>query len=189
MPYIKAAEYRRLVAAAEKNADSDKTAEGSSTSHAAGPDPFKELRAAVKANAVTVDQNSLMAAVMECKPVLHARHNGQQGLVTTDGELLCVDQSMLDRILRETKIDEVQWGEVFDCNHIAAMFVSRLRNLGLNSAGRFFSWDGGHCFNVVVIADGDKAQFRFIEAQTDRYVDSEMGDGMYQFQNALIVLG
>lgn len=188
MPYVKAAEYRRimeLVAKAESNQSSAPAAPAST-----GMAPHLiELRKDVKADITEIDSNQLIEAAMKCDPILRARHHGKQGLTTTDGELKCVSQEMMDRILRETKIDEVEWTETFDCNHIAAMFVTRLRQLGLNSAGRFFSWDGRHCFNVVIVMQDGEPVFRFIEAQTDQYVDDKMGTGNYQYANALIVLG
>ena len=184
MPYVKAAEYRRLLEIVD-------ACESNNTSPPA-PSPgahLVELRKAVQADITKINSNQIIEAAMRSRPIIMAKHNGQQGLTTTDGELLCVSQDMLDRILLETKIDEVVWTESFDCNHIAAMFVSRFRQLGLNSAGRFFSWDGQHCFNVVVVIKDGEPTFRFIEAQTDEYVDDRMGTGSYQYENALIVLG
>ena len=162
------------------------------TDRAPDADSLVSLREAVASDTTTIGSNELLQACMDNYHVVRARYQGAQGFVNMDDEIKVVSQKMMDRILEETKIDEVVWTDIMDCNHISAMFVSRLRQLGLNNAGRirnFLPEPDGHCWVVVLMQIDGTPKFRFIEPQTDQYVDDKMGTGSYQCAEALIVLG
>ena len=117
--------------------------------------------------------------------------NGEKGqsypLRLPDAKYFVPSREMLDRILKETKVDEVEWvKDKEDCEDIARLFVQRCNDIGINSVGRVCAWSGGHAFCVAIVQDGTSVDFVFLEPQTDEII-TDMSD-MYDITNALIII-
>lgn len=165
---------------------------------AAGTNDFADLKAAIAEEAVEIDTNKIANAFLNqvcipfnCREDAFIMEKGESVRVQpfrfTDGSYKVVDRRMVDRILRETQVDAIEWeAEEYDCEDIARKFVTRCADLGLNSIGRVMSWSGGHAFCVAVVISGKDIDFLFIEPQTDQIVD--VGKGKYSLDNALIVI-
>ena len=107
----------------------------------------------------------------------------------TDGTFMVPSRETFERLVSETKIDEVEWvKEVSDCEDICLRFNAKCIELGINSCGRVMSWDGGHCFIIAIVRDGDSLGFTFLEPQTDQFLTDEVGEGMYSLDNCLIIV-
>lgn len=107
----------------------------------------------------------------------------------TDGTFMVPSRETFQRLVAETKIDEVEWvKEVSDCEDICLRFNARCIELGINSCGRIMSWSGGHCFIIAIVRDGDSLGFAFLEPQTDKFLTDEVGEGRYALDNCLIII-
>lgn len=107
----------------------------------------------------------------------------------TDGTFMVPSRETFERLVRETKIDEVEWvKEVSDCEDICLRFNAKCIELGINSCGRVMSWSGGHCFIIGIVRDGDSIGFAFLEPQTDQFLTDEVGHGQYSLDNCLIII-
>ncbi len=112
-----------------------------------------------------------------------------QSFRLTDGTFMVPSREVFERVVAETKIDEVEWvKDVTDCEDISLRFNARCIELGLNSCGRVMSWSGGHCFIIAIVRDGDSLGFAFLEPQTDQFLTDEVGEGQYSLENCLILI-
>ena len=196
MPYIKRKEWKAIEEELEAYRNHECGASGAIaaaevTPRGRGESENAQLKKQIKADAKMFDvHEDLIPVVMETPPLLHAKHNGQQGLNMVDGKYRVVSKTVFDEVLLNTKVDSIEWLEdVQDCDDISLLFVARCVRLGLNSVGRIMSWGGGHCFNLVIARDeNDKPKFYYLEAQTDQWIEEEDLKGMYSMENALIVI-
>ena len=191
MPYIKASEWK---ATQDKIAELEKRATAGNVVH----DPFAGLRQAIDDDSEDVSSadigNALLNQVcvtMDCRETAFIMEKGEsvrtQPFRLTDGTYKVVTRETIERLVKETKVDEIEWtAEEYDCDDIARKFVTRCVDLGLNSVGRVMSWSGKHAFNIAVIREGDGIEFVFIEPQTDEFVVA--GVGNYSLENALIII-
>ena len=112
-----------------------------------------------------------------------------QSFRLTDGTFMVPSREVFERVVLETKIDEVEWvKDVADCEDISLRFNARCIELGLNSCGRVMSWSGGHCFIIAIVRDGDSLGFAFLEPQTDEFLTDALGEGQYSLDNCLILI-
>lgn len=112
-----------------------------------------------------------------------------QSFRLTDGTFMVPSREVFERVVLETKIDEVEWvKDVTDCEDISLRFNARCIELGLNSCGRVMSWSGGHCFIIAIVRDEDSLGFVFLEPQTDQFLTDEVGEGQYSLENCLILI-
>ena len=158
---------------------------------------FAEFRAVVAHDMKEYTQETVNAAFysevckkFNCFETVQLR-NGTTGqsypLRLPDAKYYVPSRDMLDRILRETKVDEVEWvKDKEDCEDIARLFVQRCNDIGINSVGRVMAWSGGHAFCVAIVQDGTSVDFVFLEPQTDEII-TDMSD-MYDITNALIII-
>ena len=191
MPYIKASEWK---ATQDKIAELEKRATDGNVVH----DPFAGLRQAIDDDSEDVSSadigNALLNQVcvtMDCRETAFIMEKGEsvrtQPFRLTDGTYKVVTRETIERLVKETKVNEIEWtAEEYDCDDIARKFVTRCVDLGLNSVGRVMSWSGKHAFNIAVIREGDGIEFVFIEPQTDEFVVA--GVGNYSLENALIII-
>ena len=158
---------------------------------------FTELMAAVEEDVKEYSQAVVNTAFyaevckkFNCWETVQLRDGGtgqSYPLRLPDGEYYVPSREMLDRILKETKVDEVEWvKDKEDCEDIARLFVQRCNDIGINSVGRVMAWSGGHAFCVAVVQDGTSVDFVFLEPQTDQII-TDMKD-MYDISNALIII-
>lgn len=107
----------------------------------------------------------------------------------TDGTFMVPSRETFQRLVAETKIDEVEWvKDVSDCEDICLRFNAKSIELGINSCGRIMSWSGGHCFIIAIVRDDESLGFAFLEPQTDTLLTDEIGEGMYSLENCLIII-
>ena len=105
----------------------------------------------------------------------------------TDAKYDVVSREMLDRILKETQVDQIKWvEEKMDCEKIARKFVTLATDLGVDSVGRVKSWSGGHAFCIAAVQDGASVDFVFFEPQNDKIITEF--EGNYDMSNALIII-
>ena len=187
MPYIRSKEWARI-----QNELSRATSEKSSA-----PD-FTDLKKAIKEDLVRFGANDVANAmirhpvVRRCRESAFVMETGEtvktQPFRLTDGTFFVLSRPVIERIVQETKIDALDWSaDVSDCEDICLRFNSRCLELGLNSCGRVLSWSGRHCFVVFISRnEGGELDLLFFEPQTDRFV--EPGEGMYNMENALILI-
>ena len=191
MPYIKASEWK---ATQDKIAELEKQATQGNVVY----DPFAALRQAIDDDSEDVSSGEIANALlnqvcvgMDCRESAFIMEKGEsvrtQPFRLTDGTYKVVTRETIERLVKETKVDEIEWtAEEYDCDDIARKFVTRCVDLGLNSVGRVMSWSGKHAFNIAVIREGNGIEFVFIEPQTDEFI--EPGDGAYSLENALIII-
>ena len=191
MPYIKASEWK---ATQDKIAELEKQATQGNVVH----DPFAGLRQAIDDDSEDVSSGEIANALLEqvcvgmdCRESAFIMEKGEsvrtQPFRLTDGTYKVVTRETIERLVKETKVDEIEWtAEEYDCDDIARKFVTRCVDLGLNSVGRVMSWSGKHAFNIAVIREGNGIEFVFIEPQTDEFI--EPGEGAYSLENALIII-
>lgn len=197
MPYVKKAENdRRLKRIAELEQRLKDL--GEDTESQDDDDQFDILEQDIENEAKTFKAHYVSKLIldeicikMNCREEAFVMENGTrirvQPFRLTDSEYKVVTRDMLDRIIRETKVDEIQYeAEEYDCEDIARKFVTRCSDLGINSVGRVFSWSGGHSFCIAIIHDGDDLEIVFIEPQTDEIFMA--GKGKYSLENALIII-
>ena len=157
-----------------------------------------ELQALVEKDAKLFPADAVARAI--CKhPILgsaredvfimeEARSIKAQPFRLTDGNFRVLSRPMIEKVVAETKIDQVKWMEdVSDCEDIALRFNARCLELGFNSCGRVLSWSGGHCFILFIVrGEDDELDFLFLEPQTDAFI--EPGEGQYSMENTLILI-
>ena len=190
MPYIKAREWADI---------QQKLAQGRSAAEPPDADRFADLKRQIKRDAKVVKAdivaNDLLNKVcipFNCRESAFIMEKGEsvrtQPFRLVDSEYNIVSLTTIGRVLKETKVDEIEWtSESYDCDDIARKFVTRCADLGLNSVGRVMSWSGGHAFCVAIVKTGGRdVDFVFIEPQTDEII--EPGKGKYSLENALIVI-
>lgn len=169
---------------------------------AAAPPAHEDLKAAIQADLKGYDANVIGQALLhqviaprenrkQCRENVMVVESGEtvsvQPFRFTDASYKVVSRDMLDRILKETKVDAIEWqSEAYDCEDIARKFVTRCCDLGINSVGRVMAWSGGHAFCIAIVQDGASVDFVFIEPQTDAIVTDFTG--MYDISDALIVI-
>ena len=158
---------------------------------------FSELQAAVADDIKEYSQSVVNTAFysevckkFNCWETVQLR-DGEKGqsypLRLPDAKYYVPSRDMLDRILKDTKVDEVEWvKDKEDCEDIARLFVQRCNDIGINSVGRVCAWSGGHAFCVAIVQDGTSVDFVFLEPQTDEII-TDMKD-MYDITNALIII-
>ena len=158
---------------------------------------FTELQAAVADDIKEYSQSVVNTAFysevckkFNCWETVQLR-DGEKGqsypLRLPDAKYYVPSRDMLDRILKDTKVDEVEWvKDKEDCEDIARLFVQRCNDIGINSVGRVCAWSGGHAFCVAIVQDGTSVDFVFLEPQTDEII-TDMKD-MYDITNALIII-
>ena len=183
------------------NNDTSKSDPEAADETATAPD-FSELQAAVAEDVREYEQSIVNTAFysevckkFNCWETVHLRDGTpaqSYPLRLPDAKYFVPSREMLDRILKETKVDEVQWVEdKEDCEDIARLFVQRCNDIGINSVGRVCAWSGGHAFCVAIVQDGTSVDFVFLEPQTDELLaDSDLTDqgSMYNITNALIII-
>ena len=158
--------------------------------------PLSEL---VSLDVRPFDAADVANAIMNHPKLRHARElvmkpeTGQmekvQSFRFTDGTFMVPSRETFERLVAETKIDEVEWvKEVSDCEDICLRFNAKCIELGINSCGRIMSWSGGHCSIIAIVRDGDSLGFSFLEPQTDKFLTDEIGEGMYSLENCLIII-
>lgn len=188
MPYVKKAEHERLLEIERKYAEG----------HAVH-DPFADLKVAIDENARQVSAGEVGQVMLHdvcirfnARKDAFVMETGErirvQPFELTDSTYKVVDRAMLDRILHETKVDQVEWrAEEEDCEDIARRFVQRCSDLGLNSVGRIFSMSGQHAFCIAIVTVDDGLEVVFLEPQADRIVDPLAG-GKYDLGNCFMVI-
>ena len=182
---------------AELKQENQRLKEKQSNAPPTAPD-FAELKAAIEADAITVDANTIANMLLndvcikhDCRENVFIMEKGEsvkgQPFRLTDSAYQVVSREMMQRILKETRVDAIEYeAQDFDCEDFARHLVSRAVSLGVNSWGRVFGWSGHHAFNIAIVQKGDGVEAVFIEAQTDQIVN--VFDGKYNLSNALIVI-
>ena len=192
MPYIKAKEWKQTQERLESLSKQAPVAEVVTLDPFSGlkqviADDVKEVSAADMGNALL----NQICIPYKCREDAFIMEEGKtvrvQPYRLTDSTYNVVSKAVIERLVSETKVDEIVWtAEEYDCDDIARKFVTRSVDLGLNSVGRVMSWSGGHAFCIAAVQDGDGVKFVFIEPQTDEFI--EPGDGAYSLENALIII-
>ena len=158
--------------------------------------PFSELvatdvrpfSAAAVANAIMNHPKLRHARELVMKPETGVMEK-VQAFRFTDGTFMVPSRETFERLVRETKIDEIEWVKnVSDCEDICLRFNAKCIELGINSCGRIMSWSGGHCFIISIVRDSDSLGFAFLEPQTDQLLTDEVGDGKYSLEDCLIIV-
>lgn len=99
---------------------------------------------------------------------------GTQSLMSLDREYAALTQDQAQRILDETRVDDVVWqAEKTDCDNIARYMASRVAILyGLNSVAVVDAIDEGHSYCAFLLHDeAGKVYLRGFEPQTDQWRD------------------
>ncbi|MDE0685612.1 MAG: hypothetical protein OXI63_22010 [Candidatus Poribacteria bacterium] len=186
--------------ASETRDDPAPTEEAAGKTDASRETGDEELKQMVADNVVEFKVPDIIEAVMRTPFIRDAREQvmipekgttvSVQAFRLTDSKFKVLDEPALNKVIELTRIDNIKWtAEDMDCEDIARAFVQRCSELGFNSAGRFFSWSGGHCFVVCLVNVDGNVEFRFIEPQVDKILtDSDLGKGMYTNENCLIII-
>lgn len=189
MPYIKSSDWHDIQERLRKVSESGNTQL---------KETFTGLKRAIERDVKAFSQNEIANAMLNelcikfgCRESAYVMEEGRsinvQPFRLTDGTYKVVSRNMLQRILRETKVDAIEWqSDSYDCEDIARKFATRCADLGINSVGRVMSWSGRHAFCIAVVQSGDGVAFEFIEPQTDEFI--EVLEGKYDLSNALIVI-
>lgn len=161
---------------------------------------FAELIEAIKADAKMFTADEVAEALMQkvCIPydsreAVFIMETGEkhraQPFRLTDSEYMLVTEATMLRVLKETKVDEIEWqAEKYDCEKISKKLVMRCIELGLNSVGRVTAWSGEHAFCIAAVRDGKHGiNFMCIEPQTDQIVVPN-SEQKYNISNALMIL-
>ena len=201
MPYIKASEWKatqdKIVRLEDRLSNATEVV-AAPAQNVSGNDPFEGLKQAIADDAKEVSASDIGNALLnqicipyKCREDAFIMETGKtvraQPYRLTDSKFNVVSRDVLERLVSETKVDDIEWtAEEYDCDDIARKFVTRSVDLGLNSVGRVMSWSGGHAFCIAAVQDGNGVKFVFIEPQTDQFI--EPGEGNYSLENALIII-
>ena len=198
-PVVEASEDTDVVSVKEGEAEFVGVSEKLKTALAQA-ETFKNLTVAIEEDVVEYSASDIATALISHPELSEAREyvmhpetgrvEKMQAFRFTDGTYRVPTREMFQRIVDETKIDEIEWvAEKSDCEDISLRFNARCIELGLNSCGRVMSWSGGHCFIIAVVRDEEGLGFACLEPQTDKILSSdELGEGSYSLENCLILI-
>ena len=192
MPYVKAAEWRRIQAILVSINTSAQNAKKTAA-----------LRAAIQADVKEYDLNDVLSFLYSRDEISRAidPFGCASPVRYKDRSYFLISRPMFERILKETEVDTIQWiAEKSDCDDIAkylsALMAVRFR---LNSFGVVTSFNGGHAFNFALIYEMNGAEAHhhddsdrvtsaidivYFEPQTDQIITQftgpyELGAGKY----------
>ncbi|MDE2901771.1 MAG: hypothetical protein OXP73_01950 [Chloroflexota bacterium] len=99
---------------------------------------------------------------------------GRQSLMSLDSEYAVLMPDQAQRILDETKVDDVVWkSEKTDCDNIARYMAARVSILyGVNAVAVVDAIDEGHSYCAFLLHDGGEPYLRAFEPQTDQWRDN-----------------
>ena len=98
---------------------------------------------------------------------------GRQSLMSLDMEYAVLSTEQAQRILDETKVDDVVWqSEKTDCDNIARYMAARVSILyGVNAVAVVDAIDEGHSYCAFLLHNGGDPYLRAFEPQTDQWRD------------------
>ena len=143
-----------------------------------------ELRAAIQADMRNYAANDVYQFMYATPEIITAKdpYGAQIPFSCDDGQYFVVSRSMVERILRETKVDTISWvAEKRDCDDIAKYLSALMAvQFRLNSFGVVRSYDGGHAFSFALVHGESGLGVMWIEPQTDEILTRQLGAGMYK---------
>ena len=92
-------------------------------------------------------------------------------LVLDDIQYYGLPTSTWEEIMKSSDTKSYKYIPEFrDCDDFAFLFKGELTTLAMNGCGLVINSGGHHAYNVGIIADSDKPEFRFIEPQNDNWI-------------------
>lgn len=176
MPYVKAAEWRRIqaiLAISTSAQNAKKTA---------------ALRAAIQADVKEYDLNDVLSFLYSRDEISKAIDPFGTGSPVRykDRSFFLVSRPTFEQVLRDTEVDTIEWiAEKSDCDDIAKYLSALMAvRFGLNSFGVVTSFNGGHAFSFALIHERNGIDIVYFEPQTDQIITQftgpyELGAGKY----------
>ena len=108
-------------------------------------------------------------------------------LILLDSEYRALSDENWQQVMNAADTSKKQYlPNYFDCDKFAFLFHSEVNALLVNGVGLVLDFSGKHAFNVAIVS-GDKPTFKFIEPQTDGWIQAN-SKPCYSMNSGLVIL-
>ena len=166
MPYVKAAEWRRIQTQLSEPATLSPYFESLFGNWRPNPELVREVMASME----TRSTDELWEAAQRAS-ISQSRFRGGQGLVQVDERCQLTTLACAEKIIQDTPIEKIKYiAERQDCDDYAEIFEAILRVFYGINCRVVISVSCSHAFIGWPLIINNQVEWRFLEPQTDRWL-------------------